>query len=68
MATSKRIELEGGGGDERCPYCGSKRVQHEQRDASADEHGNPPPPEAYGHWIVCNRCRREWPGEEPDLA
>jgi hypothetical protein len=61
-AKSDRIDLEGGGGAERCPHCGSADVYHEQRDSWPDEHGNPPPPENYGHWVVCNKCRREWPG------
>jgi hypothetical protein len=60
-ARSERVEPEGGRGAERCRHCGSADVHHETRDAWADEHGNPPPREAYGEWGVCDACGREWP-------
>ena len=45
-----------------CPHCGSTDLVHEQRDAWPTG-GTIPPPQAYGHWIVCQACGREWPGD-----
>jgi hypothetical protein len=47
---------------EVCPHCGSRDLVHEHRDAVAEPDGTPPPLEAYGEWVVCGRCGREWPG------
>lgn len=46
-----------------CPHCGSSALLLETRDAWPDKHGNLPPREAYGRWIVCASCRREWPDD-----
>jgi len=52
----------GDGAIEACPYCGSRRLHGEERDAVA-EGQEAPPRESYGSWIVCEECGREWPEE-----
>lgn len=44
----------------RCPHCGSSRLVRELRDPVDSVPPEDLPPEAYGEWIVCEECGREW--------
>ncbi len=50
-----------------CPACGENDLVHELRNALPENEAIPPP-EAYGHWIVCDSCGWEQAGddEEPE--
>ena len=43
-----------------CPSCGSERVFLQLRDPASLRNAAP---RDYGSWLVCERCRREWPEE-----
>jgi hypothetical protein len=45
-----------------CPCCGSTRIVVELRDPA--EMAPETPREAYGRWLVCEACEREWPDDE----
>lgn len=56
------------GHDEACPGCGSADLAVELRDPVMPADGSLPPPRAYGAWVVCQRCGREWPDPELNPA
>ncbi len=51
------------------PVFGLLRRQEASPQGSATPlplHAAPPPRHTYGSWVVCHRCRVEWPEREPD--
>ena len=47
--------------DSACRKCGSRRLAHELRDSDMSN----PPENAYGSWVVCLDCGREWRDLDP---